>query len=98
MEEKLDLSVIEHVAALARIELTEEEKEKYAVDLKKLWDEVEKISEIKNYDEELLITPVEHNIELREDINNKMISFEEVKKNAPKTSGNFVEVPVMIHE
>lgn len=98
MEEKLDLSVIEHVAALARIELTEEEKEKYAIDLKKLWDEVEKISEIKNYDEELLITPVEHNIELREDINNKMISFEEVKKNAPKTSGNFVEVPVMIHE
>ncbi|MCI8588565.1 MAG: Asp-tRNA(Asn)/Glu-tRNA(Gln) amidotransferase subunit GatC [Bacilli bacterium] len=98
MEEKLDLSVIEHVAALARIELTEEEKEKYAVDLKKLWDEVEKISEIKNYDEELLITPVEHNIELREDINNKMISFEEVKKNAPRTSGNFVEVPVMIHE
>lgn len=98
MEEKLDLSVIEHVAALARIELTEEEKEKYAIDLKKLWDEVEKISEIKNYDEELLITPVEHNIELREDINNKMISFEEVKKNAPRTSGNFVEVPVMIHE
>lgn len=98
MEEKLELSVIEHVASLARIELTEEEKEQYAIDLKKLWNEVEKIREIKNYDEEMLITPVEHNIKMREHINHKTISFEEVKKNAPKTSGNFVEVPVMIHE
>lgn len=98
MEEKLDISVVEHVADLARIELTEEEKEKYAYDLKKLFDEVEKITEIKNYDEELLITPVSHTVELREDENSSTISFDEVKKNAPRTSGNFVEVPVMIHE
>lgn len=99
MEEKLELCEVEHVADLARIELTKEEKEQYAVDLKKLLDEVEKISEIKNYDEELLITPVEHFAELREDKNERTISFDEVKKNAPRTSGNFVEVPeVMIHE
>ena len=98
MEEKLELYEVEHVADLARIELTEEEKEQYAIDLKKLLNEVEKISEIKNYDEELLITPVEHTVRLREDKNESSISFDEVKKNAPKTSGNFVEVPVMIHE
>lgn len=98
MEEKLELYEVEHVADLARIELTEEEKEQYAIDLKKLLNEVEKISEIKNYDEELLITPVEHTVSLREDKNESGISFDKVKKNAPRTSGNFVEVPVMIHE
>jgi len=89
MEERLELCEVEHVADLARIELTEEEKEQYAVDLKKLLNEVKKISEIKNYDEELLITPVEHTVELREDKNKSTISFDEVKKNAPKTSGNW---------
>lgn len=98
MEERLSDEVVEHVASLARIEITEEEKEKYAYDLKKLLDEVEKISEIKNFDEELLITPVNHTVELRSDENKNTISFEEVKKNAPRTNGNFVEVPVMINE
>lgn len=98
MEERLSDEVVEHVASLARIEITEEEKEKYAYDLKKLLNEVEKISEIKNFDEELLITPVNHTVELRSDENKNTISFEEVKKNAPRTNGNFVEVPVMINE
>lgn len=98
MEDRLDFSVIEHVASLARIELTDEEKQRYAVDLKRLLDEVEKINEIENYDEELLITPVEHIVRLREDKNETSISFDDVKKNTPRTSGNFVEVPVMVHE
>lgn len=98
MEERLSAEVVEHVASLARIEITEEEKEKYAYDLKKLLNEVEKISEIKNFDEELLITPVNHTVELRSDENKNTISFEKVKKNAPRTNGNFLEVPVMINE
>ncbi len=98
MKEKLELCEVEHVANLARIELTEEEKDQYAIDLKKLLNEVEKISEIKNYDEELLITPVEHTVSLRKDENKRTISFNEIKKNIPKSSGNFVEVPVMLHE
>lgn len=98
MEDKLDISVVEHVMNLAKIELTDEEKEKFAYDLKRLFDEVNKITKIKNYDEEKMTTPVSHNTELREDQNAGEISFDEVKKNAPRTSANFVEVPVVVHE
>lgn len=98
MMEKLSIEEVAHVAKLARIEVTEQEVEDYRVNLKKLLDEVEKITIIQNYDEELLITPIEHKAELREDKNQQTISFEEVKKNAPRTSGNFIEVPVMINE
>ncbi len=98
MEDKLDISVVEHVMDLARIELTDEEKEQFAYDLKKLFDDVDKITTIKNYDEERMTSPVSHNAEVRDDVCKEEISFEEVKKNAPRTSANFVEVPVVIHE
>ena len=46
MEEKLSREEILHVANLARIKLTEEEIEKYRVQLRKLLNDVEKINEI----------------------------------------------------
>ena len=43
MEEKLSREELLHVADLARIKLTEEEIEKYQVQLKKLLEDVEKM-------------------------------------------------------
>lgn len=43
---KLDLKQVEHIALLARLELTAEEKEKFAKELTMILDYVEKLSEV----------------------------------------------------
>ncbi len=96
--DKLTKEEVLHVAHLARIALTEEEIEKFRGQLKILLQDVEKINNIKGYDEELLFTPITDACKLRNDIPKDMLTPEEVLKNAPKKNGNFVEVPVMIHE
>ena len=96
--DKLSKEEVLHVANLARINLSDDEIEKYRVDLKKLIDEIDKIKNIKGYDDDLMISPVEHNTELREDVEGKMLDYKTALKNAPHSTGNFVEVPVMLNE
>ena len=96
--EKLSKEEVLHVANLARINLSPDEIEKYRVDLKKLMNEVDKIKDIKGYDDDLMISPVEYNTELREDKEGKMLDYKTALKNAPHSTGNFVEVPVMLNE
>ena len=98
MSDKLSKEEVLHVAKLARISLTEEEIEKYQIQLKKLLDEVEKIKMVELKSDDKLIAPVDHNTELREDIAGEMLDPEEIMKNVPVSNGNFVEVPVMINE
>ena len=60
---------------------------------------MEKINDVVGYDDDLLITPIEDNASLRDDEKSyEMISFDEIKNNVPNTSGNLIEVPVMINE
>jgi len=98
MEEKLTREEVLHVADLARISLTEEEIKKYQVELKKLLDDVEKINEVKGYDDDRLIACWENNTELRKDVPGSMLDPKEVVNNAPRHSGNYIEVPVVISE
>ncbi len=98
MKEKLTREEVLHVARLARIELTEKEIEKFQRELKIMIDEIDKIKVLNDFDEERLITPVEHGAKLREDQAEETLSIDEVMKNVPKKSGNFIEVPVMIND
>lgn len=98
MDDKLSKEEVLHVANLARIKVTEEEIEKYQVDLKTLLNEVEKINEVEGYDEEILIANWHDNTVLRKDEPGEMLNPKEVLKNAPKHSGNYIEVPVVISE
>lgn len=98
MNDKLTREEVLHVARLARIELNEQEIEKYQVQLKTLLNDVDKIKEVALQNEDRLITPVEHTTELREDVAGSMLDPEEIMKNVPMSNGNFVEVPVMINE
>lgn len=98
MKEKLTKEEVLHVAHLARISVSDEEIEKYQVELKQLLDDIDKIKEVDNYDEELLIAPHEHNTTLRSDTEGSMLTEEEIMKNVPHHNGNFVEVPVMLNE
>lgn len=87
-----------HVAHLARIDVTDEEIETYRYQLKELINEVEKINNVEISDEDMLITPVKHTVRFRDDENKNKLFFDDVKKNATRVDGNFVEVPVMINE
>lgn len=94
---KLSKEEVLHVAKLARIRLTKEEIEKYQVELKKLLNDVEKINDVKGYDDEMLIATWEENTKLREDKPGEMLNPKEVLENAPHHSGNYISVPVVIN-
>lgn len=98
MTEKLTKEEVLHVAELARISITEEEIEKYQVELKKLLNDVEKINDVENYDDEILIAPWQSNTILRKDAEEEMLNPKEVLENAPRHAGNYIEVPVVIGE
>ena len=76
--EKLTREEVLHVAELARIKLSEEEIEKYQVELKKLLNDVEKINEVKGYDDEILISCWEENTKLRKNEKVEMLNPKEV--------------------
>ena len=96
--DRLSREEVLHVAHLARISLTEEEIEKFRVQLKVLMDDIDKIKEVKDFDDEMMDTPIEENTRLRDDVVGEMLSAKEATMNAPKKNGSFIEVPVMINE
>lgn len=98
MEEKLSTSEVKHVAELAKIRISDQELEKYQIELKKLFNELEKINQVKGYDEEIIITPTEEKCELRKDTIGDMLDPKDILKNVPRHSGNYIEVPVVINE
>ena len=98
MEEKLTKEEVLHVADLARISLTDEEICKYQIELKKLLNDVEKINEVEGYDDDILIACWEENTKLRSDEAKEMLNPKDVVNNAPRHSGNYIEVPVVISE
>ena len=98
MEDKLTKEEVLHVAELAKISLTDKEVEKYQVELKKLLSDVEKIKEVKGYDDDILIACWDSNTTLRKDEVGEMLNPKEVVGNAPRHSGNYIEVPVVISD
>lgn len=98
MEDKLSKEEVLHVAKLARIKISEEEIKKYQVELKKILKEVEKIDSISGYDDDILICCWEDEAALRDDVSKEMLDPKEVIENAPRHSGNYIEVPAVISE
>ena len=84
-----------HVANLARINVTEEEIEKYKVGLKQILDELNRINEV-SADDEILISPTDNKNVYREDIG--VDEEVEVLKNAPKKSGNYIEIKRFVND
>lgn len=96
MNRKLTRNEVMHVAHLARINVSEEEIEKYQMNLAQMIDEIDKIKDLNDFDEEMIYTPCEEKMELE---NKKVVVDDEnLLNNVPSTKGNFIEVPVMINE
>ena len=98
MQDKLTKEEVLHVANLARIKLSDEEIEKYQVQLKKLLDDVEKINEVEGYDDDIMIANWSDNTTLRKDEKGEMLNPKEVVEIVPRHSGNYIEVPVVISD
>ena len=96
--DKLTKEEVLHVADLARIELNDEEIEKYQVQLKQLMNDIDKIKDVKGYDDERMIAPWNSNTELREDKEGIMLDPEKVLNNAPHHRGNYISVPTVISD
>ena len=85
--DKLSKEEVLHVARLARLELTEEEIEKYRVDLKTLFDEIEKILDVEESTNDLLISPWKNECSLRDKNFTYEIPKSLILNNAPDDYG-----------
>ena len=84
-----------HVAHLARIDVTEEDINKYKIQLKQILDEMNRINEL-DVDGDILISPTDNKNEYREDIGiNEDV---DVLRNAPKKSGNYIEIKRFVND
>ena len=85
-----------HVAHLARIEIDEKELEKYQRDLKLLFDEIDKIKDLDDFDDNRMFSPCENSFDLKK--SSVEVDKDNLLLNVPKKKGNFIEVPVMVNE
>lgn len=96
--QKLSIEQVEHVADLANLALTEEEKNKFAHQLYDIWSDIEKIDAIEDLEDEILIAPTSNHDFYHEDEIESSLSMEEILKNAKKTSGDYIAVPKVLHD
>ena len=81
-----------HVANLARLELSNEEIEKYSYELKALLDEIDKILDVEETTKEIMINPASNECILTSDDEFKIIDKKYTLKNAPYIFEDYIEV------
>ena len=84
---------VEHVAKLARLELTEEEKEMFTHQLGDVLNHVEKMNEVDTTNVEPMNHPIDFTNVMREDVIIYENTREELMQNAPDIEGEFFKVP-----
>ncbi|MCF6097119.1 Asp-tRNA(Asn)/Glu-tRNA(Gln) amidotransferase subunit GatC [Thermovorax subterraneus] len=95
---KITIETVEHVANLARLYLSEEEKAEMANTLSSILDYMDKLNELDTTD----VPPTAHIIPLknvfREDVVKESLPREEALKNAPEKERGFFKVPRIIED
>lgn len=84
---------VEHVAKLARLELTEEEKEKFTSQLGDVLKYVEQMNEVDTSNVEPMAHAIDFVNVMREDVVKYEQTKEELMKNAPDAEDGFFKVP-----
>lgn len=92
----IDKKTIEHIAKLARLQITESEAADYSVQLAKVLQNFEQIAKIDTSGIEPLITPTEIESYWREDVVQQDFTSEEILANAPSRTGNLFKVPPVV--
>ena len=84
---------VEHVAKLARLDLTEEEKVKFSKQLGDVLKYVEQMNEVDTSNVEPMAHAIDFVNVMREDVVKYEQSKEELMKNAPDAEDGFFKVP-----
>lgn len=87
---------VEHVAWLARIKLTKEEKEKFPIMFNEILTYFRKIDEVDTDKIEYTSHGVQIKNVMREDIVTPSLSLEESLKNAPRKDKTYIRAPRMV--
>ncbi|PWK78060.1 aspartyl/glutamyl-tRNA(Asn/Gln) amidotransferase subunit C [Mucilaginibacter oryzae] len=94
----IDKETVEKVAQLARLELTEAEKEETMQDMSKILDFMAKLNEVDTTGVEPLIYMTDTANVLREDVVKHEITHEEALQNAPKHDEDYFLVAKVIEK
>ena len=86
------------VAKLARVEVNEEEIQRFQADLNNILDYIDVLGEINTDNVEPLVQVNESGMKLREDIIKKSLTSEEAMKNAPASQDGALIVPKVVGE
>ena len=84
---------VEHVAKLARLELTEEEKEKFTRQLGDVLKYVDQMNEVDTSNVEPLSHPIDFVNVMRDDVVKYEQTKEALMQNAPEVEDGFFRVP-----
>lgn len=91
---KLSIEQVDHIAKLSKLELTEEEKEKYAEQLSSVLEYVDQLSEVDTEGIEPTSNITGQSNVMRDDeIEESGIKHKDIELNAPKFKDGFFEVP-----
>ncbi len=93
---KVDTKTIEHIAKLARLEVSASQAQQYSQQLSQILNYFEQISKVETKGIEPLITPSEIENFWRDDVINKENNAEEMTANAPSRAGNLFKVPPVV--
>jgi aspartyl-tRNA(Asn)/glutamyl-tRNA(Gln) amidotransferase subunit C len=93
---RVSIEDVEKIARLARLELTEAEKEKYRLQMDQMLDYVEQLNSLDTEGVEPTFSVRAAAPGLREDTRTGSLPVEEALKNAPARTGAFFRVPKVI--
>ncbi|OHB77381.1 MAG: hypothetical protein A2Z34_11625 [Planctomycetes bacterium RBG_16_59_8] len=94
----LDRATVEHIARLARLELTPEETELYRRQLSEIIAYIDKLKELDCDGVEPLLFPGALSSVFREDLAHRPLDPHDALRNAPSLEGPFFKVPRVIEE
>ncbi|MCF7804727.1 MAG: Asp-tRNA(Asn)/Glu-tRNA(Gln) amidotransferase subunit GatC [Candidatus Marinimicrobia bacterium] len=92
----ISLEQVEHIATLAKLRLTDDEKSAYTRQLGDILDYIEKLEELDTSEVEPLSHVMDVTNAFREDESRESLSQDKALENAPKSDGEFFVVPKVI--
>jgi len=93
---KIDKQEVEHVAHLARLEFTEEEKVKFTFQLNDILMYMDKLNQVNTSGTEPMSHAIALNNAFREDVVRESLSHDQSLANAPDPRGEYFRVPKVI--
>ena len=93
---RLNKETVEHVSKLARLKLTNDEIESFALQLSAVLENFEQIAQVDTTDVRPLLTPTDMSQNLRDDIAIAQENSEKYLNNAPEKSGRLFKVPPVV--